>query len=296
MFHVNTNRRNALAALTVAGLVWGLTVPLSKVAIGWLSPFWLITARFALAAPVLAWIGRRRLREALTAPIAGWGAVLAAGVLGLQNLGIERTSVSHAALIVGAVPAFVALLATATGRGSSDRLGWLGFGTALMGVALVAGSGGSASPTGDLLVAASSLVSAVYILAQPPVLAGRDPVAVTAVQMAAGALATLPVALLAEPAPTAPGGTTVVLALAGLVVVGSLLPYALYAYGQTRVEAHVAGAFVNLEPLVGAAAGAFVFGDPFGGPQLVGAAAILLGLGLSVEWRSPEPEPPAAPA
>jgi drug/metabolite transporter (DMT)-like permease len=38
---------------------------------------------------------------------------------------------------------------------------------------------------------------------------------------------------------------------------------------------------VNLEPLVGAAAGAVVFGDPVGAPQAVGAAAILAGIALS---------------
>ena len=59
----------------------------------------------------------------------------------------------------------------------------------------------------------------------------------------------------------------------------------LYAYGQKRVAPEVAGAFVNLEPLVGAMIGAFAFGDPFGPTQLLGATAILGGILMSVEWR-----------
>jgi O-acetylserine/cysteine efflux transporter len=36
---------------------------------------------------------------------------------------------------------------------------------------------------------------------------------------------------------------------------GTLLPFTLFAYAQGRVSPEVAGAFLNLEPLVGAVAG-----------------------------------------
>ena len=67
------------------------------------------------------------------------------------------------------------------------------------------------------------------------------------------------------------------LALLGLVTVGSLVPFTLYAYGQARTTPEVAGAFVNLEPLVGVTLGALAFGDPLGGASLLGGAAILVG-------------------
>jgi drug/metabolite transporter (DMT)-like permease len=76
-----------------------------------------------------------------------------------------------------------------------------------------------------------------------------------------------------------------VLALAALATAGTLAPFALFAYGQAQVAPELAGAFLNLEPLVGAAAGALAFGDPFGVPQLTGATAILLGIGLSTRRR-----------
>ena len=50
---MSINRRHAVAALAAAGLLWGTTVPLSKVALAWLSPGWLTVARFGLAAAVL---------------------------------------------------------------------------------------------------------------------------------------------------------------------------------------------------------------------------------------------------
>ena len=57
---MNTNRRHAVAALIAAGLLWGTTVPLSKLALQWLSPGWLTVVRFGLAAAVLLVVARRR--------------------------------------------------------------------------------------------------------------------------------------------------------------------------------------------------------------------------------------------
>jgi drug/metabolite transporter (DMT)-like permease len=271
----------ALIALTAAGLLWGLTIPLSKVALSFLDPAWLTVARFGAAAPLLAWVARRHLRAACTPRIAAWGAMGFGMVIVLQNLGIERTSVSHAALVCGAVPALVAVVALLAGRGATGPLAWAGFAIALAGVGLVAGAGGDASAAGDLLVLGSAGLSALFIVAQVSNLEGRDAIAVTAVQMAAAALAALPLALLAGTPPTAVPDAGPLLAVAALCTAGAL-PYALYAYGQARVRAEAAGAFVNLEPLVGAAAGALVFGDPFGGAQMLGAVAIVSGLLLSV--------------
>ncbi len=278
---MDQNRTRALFALTAAGLVWGLTVPLSKVALGWLDPLWLGVARFAIAAPILALVARRTLRRAVAPRVMAWGVLFYGAMVAVQNLGIERTSVSHAALIVGAVPVLVALTALALGRASAGVSAWIGFIAALLGVGLVAGSGGDSSLVGDLLMLASGALSALFIVAQPRLLAGRDPVAVTAVQMAAGAVAVTPIAFIFEGVGAAAPTATQAWALGGLILVGSVLPFALYAYGQARVSVEVAGAFVNLEPLVGAAAGALVFQDPFGPAQTLGAAAILVGVVLS---------------
>src|SRR4051812_32029685 len=127
---MNVDRR-ALAALTAAGIAWGLTVPLSKVVLGWLDPLWITVARFGLAAPPLALLARRHLRGAWAAPVVAWGALGYGGVVVLQNFAIERTSVTHAAVIVGAVPILVALTTAAAGRGQAGPQAWSGFALAL---------------------------------------------------------------------------------------------------------------------------------------------------------------------
>jgi drug/metabolite transporter (DMT)-like permease len=289
---VHVDRRNAFLALTAAGLLWGLTIPFSKLALGWLDPFWLAVARFALAAPLLALFARGALRAAVALPVLAWGAVFYGAGVVFQNTGIERTSVTHAALILATVPAFVALIAAARGRSSATPQSWLGFLIAIAGVGLVAGTGGDDSLGGDGLMLASALASGAYVAAQPRLLAGRSPVAVTAVQMAAGAAVTLPLAAIVEGVPAAPQPGPALWGFVGLALAGSLLPFALYAYGQARVVPEVAGAFVNLEPLVGVMLGAFMFDDPFGSVQVAGALALLVGLSLSVvASRGPAPQP-----
>ncbi|MEA2214086.1 MAG: hypothetical protein QOF83_4034 [Solirubrobacteraceae bacterium] len=200
---MRSSNRTPLLALALAGALWGLTVPLSKLALAWLGPGWLTVARFAVAAPLLAIVGRRGLREAMRLRVAGAGAVGFGAVIVLQNMGIERTSVSHAAVVVGAVPVLVALIAAGLGGPIGRPLAWGGYLLALVGVGLTAGSGGhGATAWGDLLVLGSAVLSAGVIVVQPRLLAGRDPAAVTAVQFAAGSLLALPFAILTEGTPS----------------------------------------------------------------------------------------------
>jgi O-acetylserine/cysteine efflux transporter len=281
---VTSSRRTAILSLAASGVLWGLSVPLSKLALGWLTPAWLTVARFALAAPVLALVSRRALRAALSPGVLATGAIGFGAVILLQNSGVARTSVSHAAVIIGVVPILVALIAAGLRQGRTPRLSWVGYGLALLGIALIAGHGGAgASNTGDALVLGSAALSALCIALQPRVLEGRDPAAVTAVQFGVGALTALPFALLHGAPPGAGSAPTGALAaVSALAVAGTLLPFWLFARGQAHVPAALAGAFVNLEPLVGAVVGWVAFGEVAGPPQLLGAAAVLGGIALSV--------------
>ncbi|MBV9805054.1 MAG: DMT family transporter, partial [Solirubrobacterales bacterium] len=253
---MKTSNRSALIALAAAGTLWGLNVPLTKLALGWLGPGWLTVARFLVAAPVLALAGRRGLRAALSPRMLASGAIGFGVVIVLQNAGIEHTSVSHAAMIVGAIPVLVALISAGLGETVTRPLTWAGYTVALIGIAFVAGAGGGgASSHGDLLVLGSSVLSAAFIAIQPRLLADRDAAAVTAVQFAGGALVAIPFALLSAGIPHGPTAAVPAVALAALALAGTPLPFWLFAFGQARVPAELAGAFLNLEPVVGAAAG-----------------------------------------
>src|SRR5579875_3341953 len=283
---MSSSRRTAIVSLAASGVLWGLTVPLSKLALAWLTPAWLTVARFALAAPPLAFAGRRGLRAALTPGVAAAGAIGFGGVVLLQNSGVARTSVSHAAVIIGVVPMLVAVIAAGLRQSRTGALSWAGYGLALLGIALIAGHGSAgSSDAGDGLVLGSAALSALFIALAPRLLEGRDVAAVTAVQFGAGALAALPFAALHDGLPLAAVDRMPIdpaLALAALALAGTLLPFWLFARGQAHVPAALAGAFVNLEPLVGAVVGWIAFGNVAGAPQFAGAVAVLGGVALSV--------------
>jgi O-acetylserine/cysteine efflux transporter len=277
---MSNNRRLVFPALICAGLLWGTTVPLSKLALVWLPPAWLAFVRFGLAGVILLAGSRSRLRGAVSPAVLVTGAIGYGGAVVLQNIGVEHTSVTHAALLIGATPVLVAIIAALSGHGVARPVAWAGFALSLSGVAVIAaGRGGGASLGGDGLVLAAQLTSAAFVVSQARLLRGRDPVAVTAVQLLAAAAATLPLALLTGGVGHA--GPSASLATCGLVLAGTVAPTAMFAFGQSRVSADVAGAFVNLEPLVGAAAGTVLFGDPLGLVQVAGGAAIVAGIGLS---------------
>jgi O-acetylserine/cysteine efflux transporter len=279
---MTTNRRLVFAALVGAGVLWGTTVPLSKVALGWLPPAWLAFARFALAAAVLLAANRSRLRAAASPVIVINGAVGYGGSVLLQNIGIERTSVTHAALLIGATPVIIAIIAAVLRHSVARPLAWVGFALSLAGVGSIAGGQGRGSSlAGDGLVLASLLISAGFTVCQARTLRGRDPIAVTGLQLLSAAVVVLPVALVTEHHAAGPASPGALLATIGLVVAGTILPMTLFAFGQSRVSADVAGAFLNLEPLVGAVMGMALFAEPAGAVQLAGGAAIAAGIGLS---------------
>jgi O-acetylserine/cysteine efflux transporter len=131
---------------------------------------------------------------------------------------------------------------------------------------------------------------------QPRVLTGRDPAAVTAVQFAAGALVAVPVAMLTDGIPHGPAHSGPVLAVAALSIAGTTLPFPLFAFGQARVPPELAGVFVNLEPVIGAAAGWVAFGDAVTLGQIAGAVAVVAGIAVSAlpPSKRRRPESPVA--
>ena len=299
------SRTPAITALTAAGVLWGSSMALSKLSLEWLQPGWLTVVRFGLAALLLAYPARAHLRAAFTPTILLWGVFGVGACVVVQNVGVGLTSVSHASMMVGSMPVLVAGIAAVWHRHRIAPQAWAGLAISLFGVAVVAGGGGGQSSLlGDGLVLFSLAVSAAMTVAQVDMLAGRDPMAVTAVQFMAAAAGALPIALVMEGAPAAPTAGGPVLGVLGLTVVGTLLPWVFFAFGQARVPAAIAGSFLNIEPLVGAALGAAFFGDALGLAQIGAGLAILAGVAMSTlaavtpaaEPTTTQPDPTPDPA
>jgi drug/metabolite transporter (DMT)-like permease len=283
----------AFLTLILAGLLWGLGFPLGKVALRETDAAHLVLLRFAFAslaaAPFL--VRSAEARRLFRNP-----AVLASGALyGLAFLvqfeGLSRIDVSLAALLVGAMPALIAVAARLLGDPVS-RLSWIGVAAATLGAALIAGRPG---PNGSSLGVILSLLALLIFLAWLMLLRRApkpsDPLALPAVTMVVAAATLLPVALALHGAPNLLLSPAAWGAVSGQGLFCSFLATAAWQYGAARVSHATSGVFINLEPLMGSVIGVALFGDALTASLVAGGTLIVAG-SLVVVLGEPRAGPP----
>jgi O-acetylserine/cysteine efflux transporter len=276
--------RDVVLAVVVA-VLWGAAFVATRVGLDSFSPPQLTALRFAIAALPALVLPRPRVAWSALAAV---GLTLFAGQFLFQFFGIAYgTPVGVAAVVVHAQALVtIALAAVALGERPTPRQ-WLGAGTALVGLGLIALTvGGDLAPLGFLLtllspvsfgvgnvllkrlegVEMAGLVAWLSLVVPPPALA------LSAVLDGPGAL---PRALAEAPWP----GWAAALYL-GLVA--TTLAYALWGTLLRRYPAATVAPFALLVPLVGAAGAALAFGERFGPLRLAGMAVVLLGLAIIV--------------
>jgi len=273
-------------ALSAAGACWGLGLPFGELVLHETDAAHMIMLRFALAgAAVLPWtLLRPQCRRLLVHP-----AVLLAGVcyaLGflIEFEGLAHSSVAIAALLVGLMPALIAVSAAIGGERISVA-SWLGVAGATLGAALIAGKPGSGGTAlGIILCLISLLVFLAWLYAakRAPRDAGPVDVSCAAIVIAAVALAGLVTILHGPPhlrlSAQAWGG------IAGQGLLSTIVATIAWQLGARRVASAAAGVFINLEPLIGATIGVALFHDrptliaAFGGVMiLAGSLTTVLG-------------------
>src|ERR1700751_660332 len=115
--------------------------------------------RAVAALVLLVTVDRTALRAALRWQVLAWGAAGLSGSVLIQNAGLAKTSVTHAALLIGAGPVLVAVIAAAWHHNVARPVAWAGFTISLGGVAVVAGgNGGGATGAGGAPVLLSGVV------------------------------------------------------------------------------------------------------------------------------------------
>ncbi len=280
----------AFAALTLAGLFWGLGFPLGKLALREVEPAHLVLWRFAVAALVsLPFALRAEARALLRNP-----AVLLAGAFyGLaflvQFAGLAGVTVTLAALLVGVMPALVAVGARLTGERVS-RASWAGVAAATVGAALIAGKpGGAGTPIGIALSLASLVIFLAWLLVLKRAPVTRDPLAVPAVTLVVATIVILPVALMLHGLPPVRISPVAWGGIVGQGLLSTFAATAAWQYGAARVESASAGVFINIEPLVGTVVGIGLFGDPAGAPLIAGGLLIVVGSIVVVRGERSEP-------
>lgn len=282
----------ALAALTAAGVLWGTTFLLGKIVLREVGVGHMVLYRFWFVGLALIPI---LVRRRVPIPRREWPTWLLASFLGvplqflLQYAGLARTSVSHAALMVGTVPVMIGAAAVLFVGERMRARGWVAVLVSAAGVAvIVAGAGArgrsrigdpnAPSVIGDALVVAGLMSATAWVLMAKRLMRRYSSVTVTAYVLGIGTVMTTVWVLAVDGRPPTSLSAGVWAALALLGVAGTVVPTVLWNWGLSRVPASRAGIFVNLEPLIGCALGITVLHDPLsaltmlGGLMIVGSA------------------------
>jgi drug/metabolite transporter (DMT)-like permease len=211
----------------------------------------------------------------------------------IQFSGLARTTVSHASLMVGAMPVMLGVAATLFAGERLERIGWLALFASTAGATLITmgGSHGAAmrgqpSLIGDLLVLLSLVAALAWILLSKKLMLTHAPSVVSAWTILSGGamlllwvmgpwlVSPLTHAQIAPP-PFAHLSLTAWSALAISGVFCTAATTLLWNWGIHQVPASRAGVFLNIEPALGSLLGVQLLGEHLGPYAWVGGGLIL---------------------
>lgn len=279
------------ALLVVMVLVWGLNYILLKAVLEQITPFAFNALRFSIAAVSLIAIAAAFKAARPTA-----GDLKRLALLGLIGntvyqfafiKGVALTRAGNAALIMAAVPVETAVLSHLHGLERLRQRDALGLALSAAGiVTIVLGSGADVgfgtSTVGDLLVFASTLCWAAYVIGTKPLADRYGPLTATAWTMGFGAV---PLVLLSIPAVVAqPWHATPALALwatAASALGALVLSYLIWFRGIHVLGPSRTAMYSNFTPLVVALSAWPLLGETPTLWQAAGAAGIFGGIYLT---------------
>jgi len=301
-------------ACALAGCLWGTGFYFGRLALDEMAVEWMVLFRFLFASlgmlPVI--LMQRQNRVRLTAD--EMRVLLLCSALGvplqflLQFHGLGRTTVSHASLMVGAMPVLLAAAAAIFARERLNWLGWIALFGSTVGAALVT-LGGSRTATGkevptmagDLLVIISLVIALAWILLSKKLMRTHSPPVVTSYTILAGftmlviwvvggwLLSPLTGVGVAPPQ-LAEVSIRAWSALAASGLLCTATTTLLWNWGIHHVPASRAGVFLNIEPVMGSVLGVQLLGEQLGPFAWIGGA-LILGAAVTLTLHQHEPEP-----
>jgi drug/metabolite transporter (DMT)-like permease len=199
--------------------------------------------------------------------------------------GVNLTSVSHAALIIGATPVVIALVSALLGRERLSQWHWIGAAISAIGIYYVVGygaAGGGATVNGDLLVIASVGCWAAYTLGAGRLMARHSPLYVTGMTMLIGGV---PYVIIASPQlilldlARVSAWTWWALMLSALLALN--VAYLIWYIAVQRIGPARTSMYSNLVPIVAMAVAWLWLGEPLTMAKIVGAATVLGGVAIT---------------
>ncbi|HUE05656.1 MAG TPA: DMT family transporter [Bryobacteraceae bacterium] len=198
-------------------------------------------------------------------------------------LGLSRTSVAHAAIIIGLTPMQVLIIAGLRGQERITARKATGMAVALAGVAILKlfepATGSGATWLGDLIVFLGGLSFALFTVFGKEVTGRFSTITVNTYAYVGGGLALLPVTVWAaarQPLSHANAGAW--LAAIYMALFPSVIAYLIYYHALAHMTASRVSAFSYLQPVFATIMGVVILGESLGAPVIAGGTVILTGV------------------
>lgn len=283
-----------VGAMLLLAVMFGLSIPVTKLGLETMPPLTLTALRFAVAVPALFlfMVGRPRL------PWRAFPSVAVLGILGIgigqvtQTLGVVGTSASVGTIITATIPIFVVIFAALRLKQPVSARQALGLLAAFAGIALVASGDGGEAATGSETTAVgvglmlfSALAVGFYFVWSVELSNTHGTATVAAWSTFSGFVVLLPWA--GWEMSRVPFGVTVE-AVGAAVYLGVVVTAAglfLWVHLLRIAPARTAASVQYFQPVVGIAASSLMFGDKLGTLFIAGVGLVLAGLALSMTSR-----------
>ena len=283
-----------IGMLAAASAFLGGAMVTAKIAVADVPPITVAASRFALAALILLALRAAvpRLRGATNRPrlsdlplIALLGLTAAAGYNLLLLTGVQLAPASDAAMIGPAVAPIVSTaLALVVLRDRPTRVGLVGMGISLAGVALVMAPGGVVDGNrvvGDLVFVAAGGLFGSYLVISRVAARRFSPLDITLLGTAFAAVVLLPLALLeGRPSHLLAASAGSLLAIGHLSALATVAAFVLLNAGLARLGVTRSAGFTMMIPVFGVLQAMLVLGEPLAGTAALGAAVVLGGIWL----------------
>jgi drug/metabolite transporter (DMT)-like permease len=220
-----------------------------------------------------------------------WATLLFLGLVGtgfyqlLFLAGVARTSVANSSLIFGCTPVAVAIMSSLAGHDRLTLGRWAGAALSFTGIYTLVGLRAelsTATLTGDAMVFGAMLCWSIYSVAAQPLLRRHSPLIVTGWAMISGTLVYLAFAivpLLRTNWSTISTVSWVLMSASALLALA--FSYIVWYTAVQKIGSARTAIYSNLTPIVAMIVAAVWLGEKISRTQVLGAALILSGIGLT---------------
>ena len=269
--------------LLLASFLWGTSFIAGKFAYETLDPALVVLFRLIIAGGILFPITLRFIKENSKSDV-DWKKIALLGFLTypatflLQFIGLQYTSASSAATMIGIEPLMVILVGQLFFKEKASLTIWLLGIIAFIGVFLLVGLSDSEeiSLIGCLLVLASTIVVALWLRLSKSVLGNLNPKVYTALSLQLGILIGLPFMLLLVKDWNINFSYSSIIALLYLGIGCSLFANWAWNKGLSETETNKSGIFLALEPVFGVLFSIILLNDSLSFTSWVGVALVIL--------------------